>query len=269
MCRVLGVSRSGYYAWRKRPPSRRDRENGQLVAAIGLVHEQSHKTYGSPRVYHALKRQGFHCGQNRVARLMRREGIRGLVVRRKHQSTEPAKGRVIAPDHIQRDFSAMRPNHKWVADITQLSTRQGWLYLAIVLDLYSRAVAGWAMRADKSSILVCDALKMAVQRRHPCEELFHHSDHGGQYTSDEFQALLKKHHIAPSMGRTGDCYDNAAMESFFASLKREAVQGCTYANRAEGRTDIFRYIEGFYNRQRLHSSIGYMAPLEYEQLTIP
>jgi putative transposase len=264
MCRVLGISRSGYYAWRKRSPSPRERENGRLLAALIELHAASGKTYGSPRLHQALVKQGQACGRHRVARLMRQHGIAGITPRRTQRTTRAAAGHVPLPDLVQRDFTATRPNEKWVADMTYLATHEGWLYLAVVMDLYSRTVVGWAMQSRMTADLVCEAVRMGIKNRHPASGLVHHSDRGSQYTSAVFQELLAAHDIRPSVGRTGDCYDNAAMESFFATLKRERIQRRIYETRAAARSTVFQYIEVFYNRQRLHSTLGYCSPLEYE-----
>lgn len=264
MCRVLGVSRSGYYAWCKRSPSPRVRENGRLLAALIKLHTASGRTYGSPRLHQGLVKQGWICGRHRVARLMRQHGIEGITPRRTQRTTRAAKEHAKLPDLVQRDFTATHPNQKWVADMTYLATREGWLYLAVVMDLYSRTIVGWAMQPRMTAALVCEAVCMGIKNRRPASGLIHHSDRGSQYTSAVFQELLTVHDIQPSVGRTGDCYDNAAMESFFASLKRERIQRRTYATRAAARTAVFQYIEVFYNRQRLHSTLGYCSPLEYE-----
>ena len=265
MCRVLDVSRSGYYAWLTRPLSGRAREDGILVGAIRAVHKRSHGTYGSPRVHQALVKLKYRCGRHRVARLMRQVGLHGVPRARKRRTTKPVAGRPVAPDRLQRDFTADRPNQKWVADITYIPTREGWLYLAVVMDLFSRRIVGWSMEQRMTDELVIQALGMAVVGRRLSEELIHHSDRGGQYTSASTQALLDQHHIQASMGSRGDCYDNAAMESFVASLKRERTHRRTYRARSEARLDLFWYIEAFYNRQRLHSTLGYLSPAEYEE----
>ena len=265
MCRVLDVSRSGYYAWLTRPLSGRAREDGILVGAIRAVHKRSHGTYGSPRVHQALVKLKYRCGRHRVARLMRQVGLHGVPRARKRRTTKPVAGRPVAPDRLQRDFTADRPNQKWVADITYIPTREGWLYLAVVMDLFSRRIVGWSMEQRMTDELVIQALGMAVVGRRLSEELIHHSDRGGQYTSASTQALLDQHHIQASMGSRGDCYDNAAIESFLASLKRERTHGRTYAARSEARLDLFWYIEAFYNRERLHSTLGFLSPAEYEE----
>jgi transposase InsO family protein len=265
MCQVLEVSRSGYYAWVKRPLSRRAREDGVLLRAIRDVHRRSRGTYGSPRVQQALAKLNYRCGRHRVARLMRQAGLHGVPRARRTRTTKAVEGRPVAPDRLQRDFTADRPNQKWVADITYIPTGEGWLYLAVVMDLFSRRIVGWSMRQRMTDALVIQALRMAVAGRHLSEGLIHHSDRGGQYTSASTQALLDQHQIQASMGRKGDCYDNAAIESFMASLKREWTHHRTYAARSEARADLFWYIEAFYNRERLHSTLGYLSPAQYEE----
>ena len=267
MCRVLGVSRSGYYAWRKREPSQRARENADMTATMKNLHQKSGGTYGSPRLHQALIKLGWRCGRHRVARLMKKHGLEGRTPRRYLRTTQADGKRSVLPDLIQRDFSATQPNQKWVADVTYLATKEGWLYLAVVMDLYSRSIVGWSMQPYMTAELVCNALRMGVSNRHPPAELIHHSDRGSQYTSQAFQNLLTSQHMRPSVGRTGDCYDNAVMESFFASLKRECVQQRIFSTHRQAKSEVFKYIEVFYNRQRLHSTLGYLSPLEFERLT--
>ena len=268
MCRVLGVSRSGYYAWRKREPSQRARENADMTATMKDLHQKSGGTYGSPRLHQALIKLGWRCGRHRVARLMKKHGLAGRTPRRYLRTTQADGKRSVLPDLIQRDFSATQPNQKWVADVTYLATKEGWLYLAAVMDLYSRSIVGWSMQPYMTAGLVCNALRMGVSNRHPPAELIHHSDRGSQYTSQAFQNLLTSQHMRPSVGRTGDCYDNAVMESFFASLKRECVQQRIFSTRRQAKLEVFKYIEVFYNRHRLHSTLGYCSPLEFERLTV-
>jgi transposase InsO family protein len=264
MCQVLAVSPSGYYDWRKRPPSERQKANEKLLAAIRCEHEASRQTYGSPRVHAALKRQGFEAGRNRIARLMQAHGIVGKAPKRKYPvTTQRAEGGLVAPNLLTQDFTASRPNQKWLADITYVDTAEGWLYLALVMDLFARPIVGWAMADHMRAELVEDAVIMAVGRRAPDPGLLHHSDQGSQYTSRLLQALLVAHHIQVSMSDVGNCYDNAPMESFFGTLKTECVT-YQFVTRAEARLAIFEYIEVWYNRQRLHSSLDYMTPLEFE-----
>jgi putative transposase len=268
LCAALQVSRSGYYAWRKRPESAHQRTDRALLVEIRRLYTQSRGTYGSPRIHAALQAQGQSCGRKRVARLMRAAHLVGCPPPRPPRTTRTAPGEHPLPDLLQRDFTATAPNQKWVADITYIPTTAGWLYLAVVLDLFSRMVVGWAMLPQMTADLVISALQMAVSRRHPRvgTTLVHHSDHGSQYTSTRLQACLAHYHIQASMGRTGDCYDNAAMESFFATLKRECVHQHTFTSRAMARTTLFDFIEVFYNRMRRHSALGYRSPWEFEQL---
>lgn len=264
MCHVLGVSRSGYYAWRKRQPSKRACENRDLSEKIQHLHQRSRQTYGSPRIWADLQDLGIRCSRKRVARLMRRLGLcsksRGhYKVRRRGR-----RPKYIAENVLARDFSAERPDQKWVADISYISTQEGWLYLAVVLDLYSRKVVGWSMASHMKAELVSDALQMAIARRLPSEDLLHHSDRGSQYTSDHYITLLKRHHIKLSMSRAGSPHDNAAMESFYATLKTECIDR-RYPTRSEARQAIFEFIEVWYNRLRRHSSLGYLSPEQYEQ----
>jgi putative transposase len=265
LCRTLEVSPSGYYAWRGRAPSAREQENARLLTAAQRVHRESRETYGSPRLQQALVRLGYRCGRHRVARLMRQAGLRGLPRRKFVRTTQRVTGAPQVPDRLERDFSAAAANQKWVSDITYIRTGEGWLYLATVIDLYSRRVVGWAMAAHMRAELVLAALRMAHAQRGAPQDLIYHSDHGGQYTSSAVQEWLAHHKIRASMGSTGDCFDNAVAESFYATLKRECVHRQTYATRAQARTHIFEFIEVFYNRQRLHSTLGYQSPVDYEQ----
>jgi putative transposase len=264
MCQVMDVSQSGYYAWRQRPPSQREQTNRELVRAIREAHAASGKTYGSPRVHAELRAQGYPCSLNRVARLMRLHDIQARQRRRYKVTTTSDHSQPVAPNRLNREFGADRPNEKWAADITYIWTDEGWLYLAVVLDLFSRMVVGWAMDAHLHSDLVERALHIAVMRRRLTESLMHHSDQGSQYASFSFQGLLADNNILPSMSATGNCYDNAPVESFFATLKSELVHHRRYPTRAEDRMDIFWYIEGWYNRQRRHSSLGYLSPVAFE-----
>lgn len=264
MCQVLKVSTSGYYEWRERPPSAREQANERLLEAIRRVHAESRGTYGSPRVQAALRRAGVCVGKHRVARLMRRHGIAGARPKRKRPVTTQRDGRAgAAPNLLAQDFVATRPNEKWLADITYIDTDEGWLYLAAVLDLFSRAIVGWSMADHLRSELVEEALKMALGRRFPLVGLLHHSDRGSQYTSQAVQALLREHAIQVSMSGVGNCYDNSPMESFFGTLKTECAT-YRFASYAEARRVIFEYLEVWYNRQRLHSAIGYHTPAERE-----
>ena len=266
MYKVLDVSRSGYYAWRKRPVSAREMANRELYKKIEAVYNESHGTYGSPRIYHQLKRQGVACSENRVARLMRLRGLQAKQTKQYKATTKRNKSHPVAPNLLKRDFVAERPNQKWLSDITYIPTQEGWLYLAAVLDLFSRRIVGWAMSERMTGDLTVAALQMAIHRRRPDLALIHHSDQGSQYTDGEYQALLKDHGIQISMNGVGSWYDNAPMESFFGTLKSEWVNHRAYRTRDEARADIFYYIEAFYNRRRLHSSLDYFSPEEYELL---
>jgi putative transposase len=265
MCKVLGVSPSGYYAWQTRPVSRRAQANEKLLPEIRAIHSRSRKTYGSPRVHAELTADGFRVGKNRVARLMRVENLRGQRKQKQPHTTNSQHSYPVAPNHLNREFHATRPNEKWLADITYIPTLEGWLYLAVVLDLFSRKIVGWAFAATLESSLVEQAFRMAVQNRTTLTGLLHHSDRGSQYAGDAYQRLLIDQQMQVSMSRTGNCYDNAPMESFFSTLKCEHVHFQNYRTRQEATTDIFAYIVGFYNRQRRHSSLGYLSPEEFER----
>ena len=266
MCKVLNVSPSGYYAWRNRPVSAREMANRELYNKIEAVYNESHEIYGSPRIYRDLKKQNVACSENRVARLMRLRGLRAKQTKLYKTTTRRNKADPVAPNLLKRDFEADRPNQKWLTDITYIPTQEGWLYLAAVLDLYSRRIIGWAMLGRMTSDLTKDALKMSIRQRQPGADLIHHSDQGSQYTAGEYQQLLKDWDIQVSMNGVGTWYDNAPMESFFGSLKSEWVHHRVYRTRDEARSDIFYYIEAFYNRRRLHSSLNYFSPEEYELL---
>lgn len=266
MCQVLKVSRSGYYAWRGRPPSEREMANQALYKEIKAVYDESHGTYGSPRIYQALRRRGFTCSENRVARLMRLKGLQAEQTKSYKSTTKRNKADAVAPNVLQRDFEATRPDEKWLADITQIPTEEGWLYLAAILDLYSRRIVGWAMSDRMTDDLTLSALRMAVEQRELGLNLIHHSDQGSQYTSGDYQQMLKDWGIEISMNSVGTWYDNAPMESFFGTLKCEWVHRHTYLTRDEATTNLFYYIEAFYNQRRLHSSLGYLSPVEHEQL---
>ena len=266
MCRVLDVSPSGYYGWHTRPASAREMANRELVKNIEAVYNNTYGIYGSPRIYRELKAQGVVCSENRVARLMRLYHIRAKQTRRYKVTTKRNKLHAVAANLLQRDFSAERPDHKWLSDITYIPTLEGWLYLAVVLDLFARRIVGWAMSERITSALTVDALWMAIRRRHPAPGLIHHSDQGSQYTDRAYQTVLQEHCIQVSMNGAGTWYDNAPMESFFGTLKSEWVSHRMYRTRNEARPDLFFYIEGFYNRRRRHSSLGYLSPEAYEQL---
>lgn len=265
MCHVLEVQRSGYYAWQKRTPSTRAQANEKLIELIRAEHERSRKTYGSPRIHVALRRKGIVCGKNRVARLMRLKGIVALKRRKWHPTTTQRQpGVAPAPNRLNQEFTASAPNLKWVSDFTYIDTAEGWMYLAAVLDLYSRQVIGWAMSEKMDTALVEAAWRMALLTRRPKPGLLHHSDQGSQYTSAAYQNGLKTALVQLSMSRVGNCYDNAVMESFFGTLKTECVTH-QFATRALAHTSIFEYIEVWYNRQRLHSTLGYLSPVEFER----
>jgi transposase InsO family protein len=265
MCDVLEVSPAGYYAWRERPVSARATSNAALLAAIRQIHQGSGGRYGSPRVHAALRLQGRGASRGRIERLMHRHGIRAIMAppRRVH-TTDSDHDLPIAPNLIARNFSAAAPNRVWLADITYIPTAEGWLYLAAIMDLFSRKIVGWAMRDHMRTELASSALAMAIERQRPHTGLTHHSDRGVQYASHDYRAALSAAGITASMSRKADCYDNAPMESFFHTLKTELVHHRQYQSRAEAQRDIFAFIEGFYNRTRLHSSIGYIAPIEME-----
>jgi transposase InsO family protein len=266
MCKVLDVSRSGYYAWRGRPPSKREMANRELYKKIKAVYDETKGTYGSPRIYEELKSCGIACSENRVARLMRLRGLRAQQAKTYKATTKRNEADPVAPNRLKRDFEAERPNEKWLTDITYIPTEEGWLYLAVVLDLYSRRVVGWAMADHMTSDLTMNALKMALRRREVGPGLIHHSDQGSQYTGGDYQQMLKDWGIEVSMNGVGTWYDNAPVESFFGTLKSEWIYQRTYRTRQEARTDLFYYIEAFYNRRRLHSALGYVSPETYEQL---
>ncbi len=268
MCRMLRVKRSGYYAWRKRAPSTREQANQALLEMIAAEHQRSRKTYGSPRLYVVLRRKGVVCGHNRVARLMRLHGIAALS-RRKYRpvTTQRQPGAIPAPNWLNQEFSATAPNQKWVSDFTYVETAEGWLFLAVVLDLFSRKVIGWSMSQKMDTPLVEAALHMALQGRHPPAGLLHHSDQGSQYTSTAYRSCLNAALAKLSMSGAGNCYDNAVIESFFGTLKTECVTG-PFCTRALARTTIFEYLEVWYNRQRLHSTLGYYSPVDFENLTL-
>lgn len=265
LCATLEVSPAGYYAWRSRPagPARQRRDG--LLAEARAIHQEVKGRYGSPRLHAELVARGRRCCVNTVARLMRDNGIRAKSARKFRHTTDSNHGRPVAENVLGRQFDPARPNESWVADITYVPTREGWLYLAAVEDLYSRRVVGWSMADTMTSRLVADALQMAVDRRLPGAGLVAHSDRGSQYASDHYQGLLCRHGITCSMSRRGDCWDNAPMESFFASLKKELVHHEDYQTRQEARASLFEYVEVFYNASRRHSSLGYVSPAEYEQ----
>jgi len=265
LCRMLGVSKSGYYAWRQRPPSKRSREDAALTEKIREIHRRSRETYGSPRVHAELRALGTRCGRKRVARLMRKAGLRGCMRGRRKRTTRRSGRAVPAKDLLQRSFAATEADKIWVADITYVATREGFLYLAFILDVHSRRIVGWAMESHLRTELVVDALQMAVWRRKPAPGLVHHSDQGVQYTALSFSERLKEVGITPSMGRSGTALDNAMAESFISTLKAELVSGLEFPSRQAAKTAIFEYLETFYNTRRLHSSLGYRSPADFEE----
>lgn len=265
MCQVLKVSRSGYYAWRQRQPSAREMANRELGQAIEKAFMESGQTYGSPRIVAELKATGIPCSRYRVARLMHQNGWKAKQKRGKWvKTTDSSHDLPIAPNLLNREFDVASPNEKWVADISYISTGEGWLYLATVMDLFSRRIVGWSMQADMTTSLVINALQMAIQTRRPKIGLLHHSDRGSQYCSHLYQEQLALHKMQGSMSRKGNCWDNAPMESFFGSIKSEMVYHCHFHTHDEARRQIFAYIEGFYNRRRRHSSLNYMTPVAFE-----
>lgn len=264
MCTVLDVSRSGYYAWLHRPDSARKKENKNLATRIKVIHGQKHKAYGSPRIHKELNENGVKCSRNRVARIMKQEGIRAIVPRKYKATTDSKHNLPVAPNLLKQDFDIKEPNKVWLADITYISTLEGWLYLAAVMDLGCRRIKGWSMSNRLTKELTLNALKMAICNNHITTGIIHHSDRGSQYASNEYQKLLTDNGMIPSMSRKGNCWDNAPMESFFHTLKTEWVYGLKYNTRQEAKTSLFRYIEIFYNRQRRHSALQYMNPCQYE-----
>ena len=268
LCRVLGVSRSGFHAWQRRPPSDRDLADAWLVERIREIHVESRQTYGARRVHRALAHRGVRVGRKRVERLMRLAGLSGLVPKRYRRTTIRVPGVRVADDLIDRNFTATGPNQLWCADIKYVRTWQGWLYLAAVMDCYSRRIVGWSMRSDLEAELVVDALEMAIARRSPQPGLVHHSDQGSQYVSLRFGERCREIGIHRSMGSKGDCFDNAAAESFFATLEKDLLRRRSFATRQEARTAVFDYLEAFYNPVRLHSTLGYLSPIDYERKMI-
>jgi transposase InsO family protein len=265
LCRVLRVSPSGYYRWCQQPQSQRAAQNQQLLGQIQMVHEQSRQIYGSPKIQQALRQQGIRCGRNRIMRLMRQAGLASKRPRGFTRTTHANPQHRYAPNQLQQHFATTAPNQVWLSDITFIATAEGWLYLATVLDLYARRIVGWAMAAHMTDSLTRQALQMALRQRKPqAHTLLLHSDRGSQFTSAVFQQLLADHHITVSMSGTGNCYDNAPMESFFAQLKTEWVYHYRYPSRQAAMTSIFAYIEGFYNTHRLHGALDYRSPVQFE-----
>jgi putative transposase len=267
MCRVLKVHRSGYYAWLKEPQSPRALENAKLSEQIRYYYDQSMGIYGSPRIYHDLREAGIGCSENRVARLMKASQLRSIrgYKRPRYRIGRPS---LVSPNQLQRQFTHDAPDQAWVTDITYIRTHEGWLYLAVVIDLHSRLVVGWSMQARMETRLVLDALTMAVWRRKPKNGLIIHSDQGSQFGSDEFARWCKDNRLSPSMSRRGNCWDNAVAESFFSSLKSELIKKRIYPTRAHAKSEIFEYIEEFYNRVRRHKHLSQLSPMAFEQRQI-
>jgi transposase InsO family protein len=268
MSSTLEVSRTGFYAWLGRAESRHTLEDRRLTVLIREEHEKSRGTYGAPRIHAALKKRDEVCGLHRVERLMREAGIRSKMRPKYKKTTDSKHAHPVAPNILDQDFTASAPNRVWVSDITYIWTDEGWLFLASTLDLYSRKVVGWSMSASMLTSLVEGALQMAIDRRSPLAGLLHHSDRGVQYAAHAFQGLLEQHGIVCSMSRKGNCYDNAVKESFFHTLKTELCDHEHYRTRAQARASVFEFIEVFYNRQRLHSTLGYRSPTEFEALPL-
>jgi transposase InsO family protein len=266
LCEMLSVSPAGFYASRRRPPSARATTDAELVALIKRLFRENRRVYGSPRIRRELRALGHEVGRRRVARLMRENGLFAKRRRRFKKTTDSSHALPVAPNVLERHFETDAPNKVWVTDITYVWTREGWLYLAAILDLYSRAVVGWAMSESLSRELALRALDMALRARHPKPGLVHHSDRGCQYASDDYRRALAAKGIVCSMSRKGDCWDNAVAESFFATLKTELVNEADFTTRAEARSAIFDFIEVFYNRRRRHSSLGYLCPVDFEKL---
>lgn len=264
ICGALGVSRSGFHAWLTRAPSARARSDEEIGARVRASHVTRFRTYGARRVWHDLLAEGYRCGLHRIERLMRAQGLRARP-RRRGLPKDTGERSVIADNVLDRQFTAGGPNQKWVADFTYIWTAEGWLYVAAVIDLFSRRVVGWSMQAEMTAQLVTDALIMAIWRRGKPDALLHHSDQGSQYTSEQFQRLMADNDVACSMSRSGNCWDNAAMESFFSSLKTERTARKVYRARDEAKADVFDYIECFYNPIRRHSTIGYRSPIDFER----
>ena len=264
LCEALEVSESGYYAWRSRAVSQHSREDAHLAAEIQQLFLEHRQVYGSPRIHAALKARGMPCSRKRVVRLMQRLGLSAQRKRSRKPTTKSCPHARFAPNLLQRDFTAAQPNSKWVTDTTAIATDEGWLYVAVILDLFSRLVVGWAMAATEDERLVETALHMAVAQRHPPTGLLHHSDRGTEFTADRYQALLAALGIQVSMSRTGNCDDNAVMEAFFASLTKECTDRVHFRTRQQARSAIFEYLECFYNPVRLHSTLHYVSPLAFE-----
>lgn len=269
LCEVLDVSRSGFYAWKKRPPSAREKSDERLAVEIAATHAKSKKRYGSPRVHRALRKKGIRVGKKRVARLMRSTGLIARQKRRFRGTTDSAHASPIAPNLVARNFEAEGPNQVWVGDVTYVATSEGWTYLAVLLDLFSRRIVGWAMSETNDTELALHALEDAVSGRPSLRAgLIHHTDRGSPYASDDYRAALSSHGMIASMSRKGDCWDNAVAESFWSTLKAELTELTFFPTRAAAREAVFEYLERFYNHDRLHSRLGYTSPSTFERLAI-
>jgi transposase InsO family protein len=265
MCNVLQVSRAGYYAWCKRGPSAREQANQRLLKVIRRLFKLHRQRYGYRRIHHVARKE-IPCGMHRVARLMSQDGLKVPQRRKRYSTTQSKHKRPVPPNILGREFMAEAPNHTWLSDITYVPSEQGWLYLAVVLDLYARRIVGWAMEPYLADLLTRKALMMALRRRQPAPALLHHSDQGIQYASLDYRKLLLNNRAAISMCRKGDVLDNAPLESFYATLKKELIHRCHYQTRREAKSSIFEYIEGYYNPVRIHSTIQYYSPVAYEAL---
>jgi len=264
LCEAVGVSRSAYYEWRRSGPSERELANERLLAEIRAIHVENEARYGSPRILDELRERGHEVGKHRVARLMRENGIFGRIRRRFRHTTDSNHKLPVAPNLLEQDFTATAPNQAWVGDITYIWTAEGWAYLAVLLDLYSRRVVGWALRKSLSREVALAALERALTCRRPPPGLVHHTDRGSQYASHEYRGVLARHGAACSMSAAGNCYDNAVAESFFATLKKELVHGCAFETRSEAYDAISQYIENYYNAKRRHSAAGNQSPITFE-----
>ncbi len=267
LCQALQVSRSGFYAWHRRPESSRAQQNRDLLTHMHVLHQQMREAYGARKMWQLLKREGYDCGRHRVARLRR---LAGIVARRRRRFVRTIQARpekVSLPNQLNREFTVEEKNRVWAADLTYIPTRAGWLYLAVLLDLYSRRVVGWSMSERQTTTLVVEAWRMAWAQRRPAARLLHHSDQGNQYTASLYRTVLTRRGVVLSVSRKGNCYDNAVVESFFSTLKNELTHERSFQDRTEARHAIFEYIEGFYNRTRLHQTLGYRSPEEFEQQT--
>jgi putative transposase len=269
LCEAVGVSRSAYYAWSRSGPSERELANERLLAEIRAIHVENEARYGSPRIRDELRDRGHEVGKHRVARLMRENGIWARIRRRFRHTTDSRHKLPIAPNLLGQNFTATAPNQAWVGDITYIWTAEGWAYLAVLLDLYSRRVVGWALRKSLSRELAVSALKHALTRRRPPPGLVHHTDRGSQYASQEYRGVLQRHGATCSMSAAGNCYDNAVAESFFATLKKELVHGCAFETRSEAYDAISDYIENYYNPKRRHSAVGNVSPIKFELANTP